>query len=143
MSAAAATRLSSSVTDPLDVLPAILLVDDETLIRLHVADHIRAHGFRVYEAANADEAMDILAAKPVIDLVFTDVTLPGGMNGFDLGRRIRQMRPELPIVFGSGHARLAMAAAQFGPEAQVFSKPYDLDELIVHFRTVIKSRRAQ
>jgi CheY-like chemotaxis protein len=139
MAASAAAHIKAT-PDPLDALPAILLVEDETLVRLHVADHLRSRGFRVYEAANGAEALDIAMVKTVIDLVFSDVALPD-MDGFALARRIRADRPAVPVVFASGHADIAAAAASFGPETHVFSKPYDLDELIVHFRSVIKARQ--
>ena len=139
MAASAATHLKTT-PGPFDALPAILLVEDETLVRLHVADHLRSQGFRVYEAASAEEALDIAMVKPVIDLVFSDVALPG-MDGIALPRRLREERPDVPIVFASGHAAPSAAAA-FGPDTRVFSKPYDLDELVIHFRSVIKAREA-
>ena len=62
----------------------ILFVEDEALIRMDMAEFLRECGYRVHEAANANEALEALRAKFAIDLVFTDINLPGGMNGLEL-----------------------------------------------------------
>jgi DNA-binding NtrC family response regulator len=119
----------------------VLVVEDETLVRLHVAEYLRTEcGFRVYEAANADEALDILNAQPFVDLVFCDIALPGGVDGFTLTRRIRWERPKLPIILGSGHERAIAVASQL-EEAAFFAKPYDMERLAGHMRRVIEDNR--
>jgi CheY-like chemotaxis protein len=80
----------------------ILVVEDETLIRLMVADALRAAGFEVIEAANADEALAILESQPPIDLVFADVRMPGTMDGVGLMKLLRETRPNLKLAVASG-----------------------------------------
>ena len=80
----------------------ILVVEDETLIRLMVADALRAAGFEVIEAANADEALAMLESQPPIDLVFADVRMPGTMDGVGLMKLLRETRPNLKLAVASG-----------------------------------------
>jgi CheY-like chemotaxis protein len=82
----------------------ILLVEDEVLIRSVLADEMRDSGFSVIEASNADEALSYLAAGEPVDLVFSDIHMPGTLNGLELARKLRQERPLLPIVLTSGNA---------------------------------------
>ncbi|HWY61508.1 MAG TPA: response regulator [Rhizomicrobium sp.] len=77
-------------------------MEDETLIRLMVADALRAAGFEVIEAANADEALAILESQPPIDLVFADVRMPGTMDGVGLMKLLRETRPNLKLAVASG-----------------------------------------
>jgi len=102
-------------------LRTILVVDDEILLRLSIADEFRAHGYAVVEAANADEALSILQSGTVIHAVFTDVRMPGSMDGIELARRIRAEWPEISVVVASGttpHADLQhIGVAGFFPQA--------------------------
>jgi PleD family two-component response regulator len=74
----------------------ILVVEDEVLIRCLICDDLREAGFVVVEAENADEASSYLASGAPVDLIFSDVHMPGSMDGLDLARRIRNERPCLP-----------------------------------------------
>lgn len=73
----------------------ILIVEDEVLVRMTIADYLRECGFQVAEAGSADEALSILNSEMPVDLVFSDVQMPGTMNGFGLAHWIRQHRPDL------------------------------------------------
>jgi DNA-binding NtrC family response regulator len=104
---------------------AILIVEDEILIRLGLADDLILAGFRVLQASDADEALTILRTSESVDVLLTDVWMPGSMNGVQLAAVARSMRPRLKIAILSAHA-LALA-----PEADVlFGKPYVTDRLI-------------
>ncbi len=81
---------------------AVLLVEDEAMISELVAGALSEHGFAVHEAASGGEALRILDAGADIDVLFTDVNLPGGIDGTELAIRVREMRPDLPIVYASG-----------------------------------------
>src|SRR3954449_1021780 len=83
--------------------PVILLVEDEFLIRTHAAEMIRDAGFEVAEAANADEAIVILESRRDIRVVFTDIQMPGSMDGLKLARAVRDRWPPVQIVATSGH----------------------------------------
>lgn len=82
---------------------AILVVEDEALVRLIICEALRGQGLTVVEAANAEEAEAALASGFVVDLVFTDVRMPGAFDGLELARRVKTQRPDLPILVTSGH----------------------------------------
>lgn len=83
----------------------ILVVDDESLLRNVAATYLRELGYQVLEAANGAEALDMLYDYPAIDLMFCDIVMPGGIDGYDLARRALEDRADLKIVFTSGFAR--------------------------------------
>jgi CheY-like chemotaxis protein len=82
--------------------PVVLIVEDELLLRMDAADAIESGGFEVVEAANADDAIEILEARPDITVVFTDIQMPGSMDGLKLARAVRGRWPPIKIVATSG-----------------------------------------
>jgi CheY-like chemotaxis protein len=114
-------------------MPTILVVEDELLIRLHVADTFRDCGFNVIEAADGTGALQILQGNASIHAVFTDVTLPGQPDGFALARWIRQHRPGLPVVLTSGEVTAAHAKAVNAREP-FFAKPCDYGGIAAFIR---------
>lgn len=105
--------------------PTILVVEDEVLIRMHVVDSLTDAGFNVIEAADATQAIEVLKTCDAVDLVFTDITLPGELDGFGLVRWIRMQNPSLPIILTSGGHNAALAAERCKGEP-FFEKPYDV-----------------
>ena len=103
----------------------ILVVEDEVLIRMHVVDSLTDAGFNVLEAADATQAIEVLKTCDAVDLVFTDITLPGELDGFGLVRWIRLQNPSLPIILTSGGHNAALAAERCKDEP-FFEKPYDV-----------------
>jgi two-component system, response regulator PdtaR len=105
----------------------ILVVEDEILVRYALAEWLRDEGHEVLEAVSADEAATVLSSLMTVDLVITDVQMPGSLNGLQLARNIRVALPSLPVIVVSGQPRPAtfdeVGAAAF------FLKPYDFDEL--------------
>jgi len=83
--------------------PVVLLAEDEPFIRFDIADELRQLGCQVIEASNADEAIDVVESTARIDLVVTDVRMPGNRDGLDVARAVRQGRPGLKVVVMSGH----------------------------------------
>src|SRR5213080_323072 len=83
--------------------PLVLIVEDEYLIRTHTAEAIRDAGFEVVEASNADEAIVTLESRREIRVVFTDVRMPGSMDGLKLAHAVRDRWPPVHIVATSGH----------------------------------------
>jgi CheY-like chemotaxis protein len=109
--------------------PLVLVIEDEVLVRLTLADVLDEAGFKVIEAANADEALRVLAAVPDIQAVMTDVEMPlGSMNGFELARKVRMDRQEIGILIASGRAAPSQGDL---PEGAVFvGKPVHPETLV-------------
>lgn len=112
----------------------ILVVEDEVLIRLDVSDFLRGEGFDVVEAASADEAIAVMAAGEHVSLVFTDVQMPGSVDGLGLVRWIRRHRPGVPVIVTSGLARDRDLAPDLADLAPVEQKPYSESALIRRIR---------
>jgi DNA-binding response OmpR family regulator len=122
----------------LSSMPNVLVVEDELLIRLHVADYLRDHGFEVLEAGDGTRALEILQREPSIDAVFTDVSLPGEPDGFGIARWVRKHRPAVPVLLTSGEVSEAHARRMAGDEP-FFAKPCDYAEVV----KLIRRRLAQ
>ena len=104
--------------------PTVLIVEDETLISHLVADWLNDRGFAVHEAASGDEALAYIDRGGAVDVMFTDVNLPGTLNGAELAQRVRAMRPELPIVYASGRFT-SDQIAPLVPRSVFVPKPYN------------------
>jgi CheY-like chemotaxis protein len=102
--------------------PMVLIVEDEFLLRMDAVDMIEAAGFGVVEAGNADEAIEILEARPDITVVFTDIQMPGSMDGLNLARAVRGRWPPIKIIATSGRAQIA--ATELPEGGRFLSKPY-------------------
>lgn len=101
----------------------VLVVEDEPLLRMMAADIVERAGFEVVEATDAAEAVHILETRTDIRIVFTDIDMPGSMNGMRLAAAIRDRWPPIDIIITSGHFR---AGELHLPGRSVFfAKPYD------------------
>jgi len=118
-----AERNTSPSAPALSSCPEILFVEDETLLRLWIADELRASGFIVYEAATADEALDVLRSSVPIQVVLTDVRMPGRMDGAALAEWLRRERPELKIIIASAQSNAIRADASV-------PKPYSPAQIV-------------
>ena len=108
--------------------PHVLVVEDEFFSRLHAVDLVEAAGYKAIEASNADEAIAILEMRKDIRIVFTDIDMPGSMNGLKLARAIRDRWPPIELILTSGHVDVPESEV---PERGVFfSKPYRDREII-------------
>lgn len=105
----------------------ILVVEDEFLIRLTLSEALSDEGFSVLEAENGDEALSILQNGTDLDLLVTDIQLPGMLDGYALVDAMRQKRPELPVIFMTGRPDPRERAAS--PIEVFIAKPYTLDEI--------------
>ena len=110
----------------------VLIVEDEFLIRMDAVDMIRAAGFDVVEAANADEAILILEDRPDITVVFTDVHMPGSMDGLKLAAAIRGRWPPIRIVATSGRAKISRDDLPSG--SRFLPKPYSPRQIVETLR---------
>ena len=99
-----------SDTDP-DATETVLIVEDEVLIRLDLADRIRAEGYTVVEASNGDEALVIMNTVPTVALIISDVRMPGKTDGVGLATLVKQRSPGTKVVLISGHLPASSMAA--------------------------------
>lgn len=124
-----------------EVKPIVLIVEDETLIRMEIADHLRRSGYAVVEAGDPVHAMGILHRTPELDVVLTDIRMPGPIDGFGLARWIRKNRPDLPVITASG-VRGSMAAWGDADDRPDILKPYDHREVAEHIQAVLDRRKS-
>jgi CheY-like chemotaxis protein len=106
----------------------ILVVEDEFLVRLDAVDMIRNAGFETVEAANADEAISILEARRDITVVFTDIQMPGSMDGLRLAMAIRGRWPPIKIIATSGNERIGVGDLPKG--GRFLPKPYTKTQIL-------------
>ena len=83
----------------------VLVVEDEALLLFSISDELTAQGFLVFEASNADDAVDLLTAHPDIEIVFTDIDMPGSMDGLKLLALVRERWPPVRVIVTSGKKR--------------------------------------
>lgn len=118
----------------------ILLVEDEVLIRMVIADYLRHCGYKVIEAVSGDEAIVLLQQKDIeIDLVFSDIEMPGSVDGFALSQWIKQNRPDLDVVL-TGTAPKAAETASELCEAGPLPKPYEPEMALDRIRRMLAQR---
>jgi CheY-like chemotaxis protein len=118
--------------------PVVLVVEDEVLVRSAVAEYLRMAGNLVVEAANAAEAIAVFAAGVPIDIVFSDIQMPGAMDGIGLARWVYQHPPCIHVVLTSGNAdafRATEVAELF------FLKPYRTAEVAIRIRSLLEEVR--
>ena len=121
----------------------VLVVEDEVLIRLVIAQYLRDCGYRVIEAVHADEALVVLSKSELeIDVVFTDVEMPGGsMDGFALAQWVRANRPGIDVILAGSVGRAVQAASNLCDEGNHVPKPYDAQGVHDRIRWLLASRR--
>ena len=114
---------------------AVLVVEDEAIIRLNTAMFLEDEGFRVFEAVNAQAAIAILTEHPEIHILFTDIDMPGSMDGLKLSAFVRDRWPPVRIVVTSGKRTVEVTDL---PDGSVFfSKPYELTALAMSIRELV------
>jgi CheY-like chemotaxis protein len=114
----------------------ILMVEDDELVCMCVKSLIESLGFRVLSARNGLDALEILRQDTPIDLLFTDVVMPGGMHGPQLAAEARRVRPELKVLYTSGYPDSRCSAGDLTGIEQL-SKPYEPHELAAKLREVL------
>jgi CheY-like chemotaxis protein len=102
----------------------VLVVEDEVLIGEMVAEELEDQGFEVVMETNAEDALKHIEAGEQVDALFTDVHLPGGMDGSELAHRVRKLRPDMPIVYSSGRWH-PTEQQRLVSRAVFLAKPYD------------------
>lgn len=115
----------------------VLVVEDEVLIRVILADSLRHAGYSVLEAATGDEALVLLASGIPCDLVVSDVRMPGKTDGQALLRQTKVDHPYLPVILVSGH----LLSFDIENADAFFSKPYDFSKVVAAVGRLIKERQ--
>jgi CheY-like chemotaxis protein len=114
--------------------PTVLLVEDEVLIRLMVAEELRSQGLQVLEASNAEEALAILESSFPVDPLFTDVRMPGRMDGVALAKLARARFPRLKVIIAS--SRQPEDPSRTLADAFI-AKPYDLNKVVERVESLL------
>jgi DNA-binding NtrC family response regulator len=105
----------------------VLVVEDEGLLRLYVDGFLEEAGFEVIDVADADAALNIMARRPDIRVLFTDIQLPGAIDGMELARLVHEHWPHVLLLITSGNRPLT---AEIAEHAHFLPKPYRPDEVI-------------
>ncbi len=114
---------------------SVLVVEDEFLVRADVVGYLQAAGFNVYEAGNAEQAIALLEAHSDVRAVFSDIHMPGSMDGLKLAHYVRGRWPPIKLILTSGQR---MPAAEDLPVGSAFvAKPYQLEEVAGGLRSMI------
>jgi CheY-like chemotaxis protein len=114
---------------------AVLVVEDDAILRLHALDIVEEAGFTALEAKNADEAITILESRSDIAVLFTDINMPGSMDGLKLAHAVRNRWPPIKIVVVSGQVELEQNALP--PDSRFFGKPFEAEKMINELRELI------
>lgn len=115
----------------------ILIVEDEPDVRFVVSEALQMEGFKIVEAANSAEALTILQSNPNIVVLFTDIVMPGEIDGFELAHRAKQLRPDLAVIYTSGYVRnlpWGKHGVGYGP---LLPKPYKHQHLFTEIRRAL------
>ena len=102
--------------------PLVLIVEDEALIRSCAADILEQHGYEVVEAATAADALEMLEARPEVRVLFTDINMPGKLDGMDLARLVHEHWPNIRLVITSGGRE--PTKAEIPDDGRFIAKPY-------------------
>ena len=124
---------------PNDSAQSILVVEDDDLVRRTVATHLAQFGFWVTTAANGPEALKILDDGAAVDVIFTDIVMPGGMSGRDLAREAVKRRPGIKVIFTSGYDVQAASEGPLSETADFLPKPFRRQDLIRKIRDALGS----
>lgn len=105
----------------------VLVVEDEILVRVGLSEELQDAGYHVLEAPDGVSALAALNGTERIDLMFTDIRMPGGIDGWDLAERARALRPDLPVIYATGYSGEDLRLV---PGARFFKKPYRVGEVL-------------
>jgi two-component system, response regulator PdtaR len=114
----------------------ILVVEDEVLVRVLVAEELRLAGFSVIEAGRADEALTFIKADEQVDLVFSDIRMPGSLNGLQLAEILRDRYPDIPVILTSGNA----FPGHIGIVEAFVPKPYEVAAVIALISEILAEK---
>jgi CheY-like chemotaxis protein len=130
--------LSDSSQQPRSPAPVVLVVDDDPDVLLVAASILGQQGYSVLEASSGAEALDLLRQRPEIAILFTDIVMPGDVDGFELAHQARLLRPALRIVYTSGYIEKIPWGEKgigYGP---LLPKPWNREQLLAMIGSLLK-----
>jgi CheY-like chemotaxis protein len=131
-------------TAPVGGRETLLVVEDDADVRLTAVEMLTQLGYKVLTASNGDSAFDMIETGVHIDLLFTDVVMPGNIRSADLARRASQLAPPVPVLFTSGYTRdVIFHQGKLDPGVTLLNKPYRRDDLARKVRGVLDAHRHQ
>ncbi len=119
-----------------DRSPSVLVVEDESLVRMMAVDMFEEAGFHVLESSSGERALSVLKANPAISSLFTDIELSGSMNGVSLAKVVHDHYPDMAIIVVSGRASPLSDALPV--KSRFIGKPYDLAHVLVTMKTLLE-----
>ena len=120
----------------------VLVVEDDDDARATLAAMVTELGYRVVEAENGKSALPILQQERPVDILLSDVIMPGGMNGLDLAKAARKRRPDIRVLFVSGYDRTVIArATRYDDSLKLLNKPFSLTDLSRELQALLQDRR--
>ncbi len=117
----------------------VLVAEDDDQVREVAAEMLRDAGFRVLAAADGRQALALLERGEKVDVLFSDVVMPGGISGVELARRVRAARPEIGVLLASGYAAQELGGE--APEFELLAKPYDRDVVVRKISALVRTAR--
>lgn len=118
-------RATSANAEERTVAPMVLVVEDEVLTRISIVSYLCDRGYHVIQASSGDEAVATMHRESRVDVVFTDVRMPGSLDGFALARWIRRERPAVQVILTTGAANEVSRASAEACGCPLLAKPYD------------------
>src|ERR1700754_3090866 len=116
-------------------LPTVLIVEDEMVLRMRAVDIVEDAGFNPIEAVNADDALAILESRPDIEMLFTDIQMPGSMDGLKLAYAVHERWPQIKIILVSG--QLTLTDADKPADSRFYGKPLDVKAMITEMQDMM------
>jgi two-component sensor histidine kinase/ActR/RegA family two-component response regulator len=126
---------TSMATEPHTIKPTVLVVEDEMVLRMRAVDIVEDAGFTPLEAVNADDALALLESRSDIELLFTDIQMPGTMNGLKLAHAVHERWPLIKIILVSG--QVTLNSEERPTDSRFFRKPVEVQQMIAELQAMI------
>lgn len=129
------------MSEMVDTIPTVLVVEKEVLVRVSIAQYLRHCGYCVMEASGASEALDALTATDIrIDIVFSEIAMSGDMDGFGLAQWIRKNRPAIQIVLAGTMEKAAKEAGELCEKGPHLKKPYEPQQVLDYIKQLLATK---
>ena len=124
-----------------DAKPVVMVIEPEVLVRMTIAEVLRDCGYKVIEGIVAEDVWTVLASGARLDIVFSEVQLAGGPDGFALARDLRRKNPEIDVILTSGVVGAAEKSKELCEEGPM-KKPYQSQDVVARIKLLIERRRS-